>query len=99
MDEAAVAETADGEAGFCVQANESITRSDIEDAFFFAVGPIGAAAAGKLARRSAPALAFVFAVNPKELAGARIKGGAGASRTCRCVENGGHHQGRALLLM
>ena len=70
IDDALVAERGDGLAGLGVERHEAIAGRDVDHAFVaLAVGPVGHAAARKLARGPARgALAFVHAVDPLLLA-------------------------------
>src|SRR5579871_4260424 len=75
----------DGLASFCIQTNQPVTRRDVENSFFFSITPVGEAAAGELPRSRSATLAFMFAVNPKQFASARIESNDGAARASRCV--------------
>ena len=56
-----------------VEGDQSIPGCHVEDAFLFAIGPVGEAAAGQLSRRRPATLALVFTVDPEQLAGLRIE--------------------------
>ena len=74
IDDAVFAETRHRHAGLGVERDQPIAGRDVEDALFFAVGPVGEAMAGKLPRRILAALAFVFAVHPAQFAGGGVEG-------------------------
>ena len=74
VDHAVVAEGFDGPAGMGVEFDQPIAGRDIEDALIaIAVGPIGHAAARKLARRERGAQAFIHAIDPFQFAGLGIQ--------------------------
>ena len=55
-----------------VQTNEPKPRCHIQDSLFFAVGPIGQPAAGKLPGSGAAAFSLTLAVDPQQLTGGRV---------------------------
>ena len=71
---AVLAEAGDQLAGLGVQLDQPVAGGDEDDAVVaLAVGPVGDAAAGKLARRDGRALAFAQAVDPDQLAGLGVQ--------------------------
>ena len=70
VDHALIAEAVDRLAGLGVQFDQPVAGGDIENALIaIAVGPVGNAAAGKLARRGGGARAFLHAMDPSQFAG------------------------------
>src|SRR5207237_4644931 len=70
IDDAALAERLDHRPVLRVQRDQAIAGRDVQDALVVpAVGPVGDAAAGELARRDRGAIALAVAVRPDQLAG------------------------------
>ena len=67
--------------GLGVERDQPVARRDIEDACFLAVGPVGEAAAGELARSGRAARALALAVHPEQLAGSGIQRDGRAARS------------------
>ena len=72
--DALFAEAFDRLAGMGVQFHQAIAGGDIDDAIIaLAVGPVGHAAAGQLARRNGGAQAFIHRIDPLQFAGLGIQ--------------------------
>ena len=77
-----------------IERNHVMRRRDEEEALVLAVGPIGQAAARRLARRALGALAFLEAIDPERLAGLGVDGHRGAARAGGGIHHPVHHDRR-----
>src|ERR1700722_1955995 len=80
------------------ETNQTVPRRYIENPLLLAVGPIGEASTGKLARSRGAALSFMLAVNPQQFAGRGIERNRGAAGSGRGVDDAVHHQRRPFQL-
>src|SRR5882762_7205764 len=78
-----------------VQTDQAKSRRDVENSLFFAVRPIGQAAAGELPWSCAAAFSFMLTVDPKQFTGGRVKSDDRAARSSSGVQNAVHHERRA----
>ncbi len=87
-------------AGVGVELNQAIAGGHVEDAVVaLAVGPVGHAAAGKLAGRDGGAISFPHAVGPDQFAGLGVERDHGAPRAGRGVDDAFDHERRAFELV
>ena len=94
-----IAEGFDRAAGMGVEFDQAIAGRHIKNAVIaIAVGPIGHAAAGKLARRQRGAHAFIHAIDPFQFAGLGIQRDHVAARAGRGVDRAVDLQRRAFQL-
>ncbi|CUS46044.1 hypothetical protein MGWOODY_Smn2499 [hydrothermal vent metagenome] len=99
VDDAVHAERGVGIAGRCVETDELIADRHEQDPLLRAVGPVGAAMTGELARRILRALALVDPVHPQHLASGSVERDAVAARA-GCQEQASlHEQGCRLELI
>ena len=93
---AVLSEAGDGHAVLRVERDQAVAGRHVEDPLLRAVGPVGEAAPGELARRVGGAGSLVLAVRPEQLARDRIQGYGRAARSRRRVEDAVHHERRPL---
>ena len=100
IDDAVFAEARDRLAGVRVQIHQAVSGGDEHDAVVaLAVGPVGNAAARKLARSDGRAISFAQAVDPDHFAGLCIERDHGTARSRGGVEHALHHQRRSFQLV
>ena len=98
IDHAVLAETLHQPAGLGIQADEPVTRRDVKDAFFLAVGPIRESAPRELPRSRRAARAFMFSVHPQQFAGRGVERDRRPPRSRGGIQHAVDHQRRSFQL-
>ncbi len=95
VDDAVFAEGRHAHSRLCVQGDKPVSRGDVEDSFFLAVGPVREAAPRKQPRRRGATWAFALAVHPELFAGLGIERDDGPAAAGRRIQHAvGHHRRR-----